>query len=226
MRGFRAVVLGVVAVAGCSRTFSGHAVQANPLANPLETLPTGEKITIVRGDMDLERPDDALGPRASYSHNHHYPLLDTASFSIVTRDRLRFHVQIDHKWQEYADLNSWSVHLEDNAGHRWDPEAVEDAKTRIITSMWDREQRTSVCSRAGRSGSGDCYNTIGFLDDGYRRRMTLGSLSVYRGTADFVFYERDIFNPQVRQMKLVVSRPGESFEFVWDFEDQVASTSE
>ncbi|CAN5914347.1 hypothetical protein BH11MYX2_BH11MYX2_08840 [soil metagenome] len=223
MRGFTAVVLGVVAAAGCSRTFTGHTVQANPLANPLETLPTGEKITIVRGDMDLEKPDEALGPTASYVHNHRYPLLDTASFSIVTRDRLRFHVQIDHKWEEYADLSSWTVHLEDDAGHRWEPEAVESAKTRIITSMWDREQRTAICSRGQRNGRGDCYNTIGFADDGYKRRMTLGSLSVFRGTADFVFYERDIFNPRVRKLKLVVSRPGETFEFVWDFEDQVAA---
>jgi hypothetical protein len=159
-------------------------------------------------------------------HNHHYPLLNTASFTIVTRDRLRFHVQIDHKWQEWADLSSWKVHLEDSDGHRWDPEAIESPRTRIITTMWDREQRTSVCSQAGRNGGGDCYNTIGFQDDSYRHRMTLGSLSVFRGTADFVFYQRDIFNPRVRELKLVVSRPGEAFEFVWDFQDQVASSAE
>ena len=223
MRAFNVVVLGVTVV-GCTRTFTGEAVQPNPLAQPTETLRISEPIRIVRGDMDLEAPDEAVGlASASAVHNHRYPLLNEASFTIVSRDRLRFHVQVDHKWQEWADLTTWEVHLEDDAGHRWLPESVEHARTKLITKMWDREQRTAICDQHGRDGSGNCITTLGARDDGWKRRQTLGNLSVYRGKADFVFYQRDLFTASVRRLRLVVKRPGEAFEFTWRFQDAYAS---
>ena len=209
-------VLGVVGMLGCGRTFRAEAVQPNPVATPTETLRHSEKITIITGDMELEAPD-APGDtqRVALIHNHHYPLYNQASFTIVSRDRLRFHVQVDHKWQEWADLHSWDVHLEDDQGRRWDPEAVEHATTKIMTTMWDREQRTAVRNRFG--------DVVAINDDGWRNRQTLGSLSVFRGKADFVFYQRDLFHANVRKLKLVVKRPGETFEFTWNFADAVAS---
>jgi hypothetical protein len=51
----------------------------------------------------------------------------------------------------------------------------------------------------------------------------MGSLSVFRGRADFVFYQRDLFTQEVRSMKLVVKRSGEAFEFLWHFRDSVAA---
>ena len=210
---------------GCTRTFRGKVVQPNPLAEPTETLRQSEKITIVTGDMELEKPDDPEPTqRASAVHNNRYPLYNQASFTIVSRDRLRFHVQVDHKWQDWADLTTWNVKLVDDQGHSWIPESVEHVRTKIMTTMWDREQRTSICSSAGRDARGECYNTIGFEDDGWRNRQTLGTLSVYRGKADFVFYQRDLFNAGVRSLRLIVSRPGEAFEFTWKFEDTIATT--
>lgn len=217
MRGLGALVLGVLAAVGCSRTFQGKAIQPNPLAKPTETLRNSEKITIIRGDMELEAPDEAAPTqRASVLHNHHYPLVNQASFTLVSRDRLRFHVQIDHKWQEWADLNSWEVTLEDDQGHHWSPESIEHARTKIMTTMWDREQQTAQRNRFG--------DIVALNDDGWKNRQTLGSLSVFRGKADFVFYQRDIFNAQVRWLKLVVRRSGEAFEFTWNFEDQLATS--
>ena len=226
MRIFAALVLGVLTAAGCSRTFKGEAVQPNPLLRPTETLRSSEKITIVRGDMELDAPDPAASTqRASVLHNHKYPLFNQASFTIVSRDRLRFHVQIDHKWQEWADLSSWTVSLEDDRGRKWVPEAMEHARTKIMTTMWDREQRRQICAGGPRNvnGAGNCNNTVGFSQDGSARRQTLGSLSVFRGKADFVFYQRDLFHADVRKLRLVVGRPGEAFEFVWRFQDHVAS---
>jgi len=218
-------LLGVFAAAGCARTFAGETVQANPLRDPTETLPTGEEITIVRGDMELSAPEPPAPARtASVARNHRYPLVNQASFTIVTRDRLRFHVQIDHKWQEWADLNSWEVRLEDDKGRVWKPEAIEGARTKILTTMWDREQRTSICNAAGRDATGNCFTTMGYQDDGWRHRQTLGSLSVFRGKADFTFYERDLMHRDVRRLRLIVSRPGEAFEFTWRFADHVASS--
>ena len=210
------LAVAVVVGAGCSRTFKGHAVQPNPLVNQNETLRESEKITIVRGDMELLEPDAARpSQRATLVHNHKYPLLNEARFTVVSRDRLRFHVQIDHKWEEYADLNTWEVFLVDDKGRIWYPEAVEHAKTRIITRMWDREIRS-----ARRNQYGDI---VAINDDGWRRRQTLGSLSVFRGRADFVFYQRDLFTVNVRSLKLVVKRSGEAFEFKWHFQDSIAS---
>ena len=223
MMGLRLLAL-TVALAGCSRTFSATAVQPNPLKNQNETLRDSETIVIVRGDMDLESPEPAAGTgTSSPTRNQRYPLFNQASFTLVSRDRLRFHVQIDHKWQEYADLNTWEVSLVDDQGRAWVPEAIEHAKTQIITRMWDREQRSAICDSRGRDGSNNCFNTIGYREDGWKRRQTMGSLSVYRGNADFVFYQRDLFSANVRSLKLVVKRSGEAFEFTWRFQDTVAS---
>jgi hypothetical protein len=212
----RRLLVAVVALVGCTRTFKATAVQPNPLANQNETLRTSEKITIVRGDMELEMPD-APEPtqRASIVHNHHYPLLNEASFTMVSRDRLRFHVQIDHKWEEYANLNTWEVYLIDDKGRMWFPESVEHAHTHMITKMWDREQRSAVRNQYG--------DVVRINDDGWRSRQTLGSLSVFRGNADFTFYQRDLFSVNVRSLKLVVKRSGEAFEFTWRFQDSIAS---
>ena len=221
MRGIVAVAglvvgVGLTMFTGCSRTFSGSAIQPNPLAVPTETLRNSEKITIVRGDMELDAPDPAqVTQRSSVVHNHKYPLINQAHFTLVSRDRLRFHVQIDHKWQEYADLNTWTVRLEDDRGRKWTPQSVEHARTKIMTTMWDREQQT-----ARRNGFGDI---VALNEDGWKRRQTLGSLSVFRGKADFVFYQRDLFDRDVRRLRLVVSRPGEAFEFTWNFQDPIAS---
>jgi hypothetical protein len=215
MLGHRLIVV-IALLAGCTRTFSATAIQPNPLVNQNETLRESEKITIVRGDMELEEPDPAkAAQRASVLHNHRYPLLNEAMFTMVSRDRLRFHVQVDHKWQEYADLNTWQVTLTDDRGRTWTPEAIEHANTRIITRMWDREVRTAQRNQYG--------DIVAIHDDGWKNRQTLGSLSVYRGRADFVFYQRDLFTANVRSLKLTVKRPGEAFEFTWRFQDTLAS---
>jgi hypothetical protein len=212
----RRLLVAMLMLGGCTRTFKATAVQPNPLANTNETLRTSEKITIVRGDMELEMPDDpAPTQRASIVHNHRYPLLNEASFTMVSRDRLRFHVQIDHKWEEYADLNTWEVYLVDDKGRLFYPEAVEHARKRMITRMWDREIRSAQRNQYG--------DVVAINDDGWRRRQTLGSLSVFRGNADFVFYQRDLFNVNVHSLRLVVKRSGEQFEFTWRFQDNVAS---
>jgi hypothetical protein len=214
----------VVTLAGCTTTFAQETVQPNPILHPTETLRVSEPITIVTGDMELSAPEAPAGyGNASPMHNHRYPLINMASFTMVSRDRLRFHVQVDHKWEEWADLRTWAVYLVDDTGRRWVPESVEHAHTMLMTRMWDREQRTAICDSSGHRANGDCFTMVGFRDDGYKRRMPLGSLAVFRGKADFVFYDRDLVSPDLHWLKLVVERNGESFEFTWRFEDAVAA---
>jgi hypothetical protein len=218
MRALRILALAVMVVGsvGCARTFRGNTTQPNPLASPRETLRQSERITIVLGDMELQTPDRPEGTqRVALLKNNRYPLYNQASFTIVSRDRLRFHVQVDHKWEDWANLGTWDVYLEDDAGRRWIPESVEHAKIKIMTTMWDREQRTAVRNRYG--------DIVAIQEDGWRNRQTLGSLSVFRGKADFVFYQRDLFHANVKQLRLVVKRRGEAFEFTWNFQDTIAS---
>ena len=142
---------------------------------------------------------------------------------MVSRDRLRFHVQLEHKWIEWADLSSWEVYLVDDRGQRYLPEGIEHAKTKHMVSMWDYEIRSTQRNYFG--------DIVAINEDGWKRRTTLGSLSVFRGTADFVFYQRDLFTPEMQGMTLVVrsggsaqrfeiSRPGQAFEFEWNFRDR------
>jgi hypothetical protein len=200
-------------VAACSRTFETTVVQPNPLVAPSETLRDSEKAVIITGDMDLEMPEQP-GPskRVALLRNHLYPLRNEASWTMVSRDRLRFHVQLEHKWQEWADVRSWEVYMVDDEGRKYLPESVEHARTKHMVSMWDREQRSVQRNMYG--------DIVQINDDGHRRRQTLGSLSVFRGTADFVFYQRDVFTPDMRKLKLVVRRPGQAFEFRWNFDDR------
>jgi len=214
------VVSAVVAVglaAGCTRTFRGQATQPNPLVQPNETLRDSEAITIVTGDMELNVPKEPnASQNASVMNMKRYPLQNIASFSVVSRDRLRFHLQIEHKWQEWADPSEWSVYLVDDQGHVWKPEATEHARTRHLVTMWDQEVRSVQRNMYG--------DIVAINQDGHKRRVPLGSLSVFRGRADFVFYERDIFTPDVKWMKLVAKKSGTVFEFRWDFDDEAVAS--
>ena len=82
---------------------------------------------------------------------------------------------------------------------------------------YERERRT-----AKRNAFGDI---IQINDDGYKDRQPLGSLSVFRGRGDFVFYSRDIFGPEVRWMTLELSRSGITFRYTWKFTDEESSES-
>ena len=48
-----------------------------------------------------------------------------AYFVVVSRDRLRFHVTIHHKWDHFADPEQWQVWIEDANGRRLRPEALD-----------------------------------------------------------------------------------------------------
>ncbi len=210
-----ALALALVAGAlGCHKSFQTSITQPNPLTEPLETLRESERLTIVTGDMELEMPrgtssDAAYG--GSIMQNRRYPLQNAASFTVVSRDRLRFHVQIEHKWQEYAKVGSWNAYLIDDQGRVYLPQEVDMASARHVVFMWDVETRTAVRNRFG--------DVVSVNDDGHRRRQALGSLSLFRGKGDFVFYSRDIFTPDVQALTLVLERSSVSFEYTWRFSE-------
>lgn len=207
------IVAALLLAPGCHRVFKGKVTQPNPLAQPNETLRESEPITIVTGDMELYMPQPAEGYGGSLMRNQRYPLQNRASFTVVSRDRLRFHVQLEHKWRDYANLNGWQAWIVDDKGRRYLPEAVEANDASHVVHMWDYETRSV---QRDRTGYGDI---VAINQDGHKRRQTLGSLSVFRGRGDYVFYDRNIFTPDVKWITLVVERRGVAFTFTWRFTD-------
>jgi hypothetical protein len=213
------VLGGLAAVSGCSRTFQSSVTQPNPLSQPLETLRESEELVIVLGDMELNVPREGSNLPAegsiaggSVMADQRYPLMNTARFTVVSRDRLRFHIRLEHKWQEWTELDGWDAWLEDDQGHKYDPQEIDQRSDRHIVKMWDYEQRSAV-----RNDFGDIVRVN---NDGYKRRQTLGSLSVFRGQGDLVFFHRNIFNPKVKSLTLHLGRQGTNFEFKWRFADE------
>src|SRR4029079_17369351 len=146
---------------------------------PLETLRESEELIIVTGDMELNVPRGGSNSGGSVLVDDRYPLMNTARFTVISKDRLRFHIRLEHKWQEWTELSGWSAYLEDDQGRRYDPAEIDQRSDRHIVKMWDYERRSAV-----RDDFGDIVRVN---NDGYKRRQTLGSLSVFRGQGDLVF---------------------------------------
>lgn len=206
----------LVLTAGCHRTLGASITQPNPLAQPFETLRVSEPIVIVTGDMELQVPTRSKASGGTFMVKDEYPLTNIARFAVVSRDRLRFHVQIEHKWREWADPTTWDATLIVHRNHKQDryrPSNADDTGTDHVVLMWDWESRTAVRNRFG--------DIVYVYNDGYRRRRTLGSLSVFRGHGDFVFYRRNIFSSDIEAMTLVLERGGLAFQFTWKFKDDL-----
>lgn len=201
-----------VIAAGCQKTFRASVSQPNPLEQPTETLRTSENITIITGDMELRMPSQRQrGAAAIAQSSARYPLQNVASFTVVSRDRLRFHVQVEHKWPEWADLSSWRAYLVDDKGRRYEPEEIDPRAPRHLVTMWDNETRGTIRNRFG--------DVVGVRRDRHKHRRTMGSLSIFRGNGDVVFYGRDIFTPEVKRLTLVIERRTLAFSWTWTFAD-------
>lgn len=206
-----AALVGTAAAGGCARTFRSSVTQPNPLVRPLETLRESEAIVIVTGDMELNVPADGGSSGGALWVDTRYPLTNMARFTVVSRDRLRFHVQIEHKWQEWADLSTWDAYLVDDQGRRYQPDDVDLVSDRHITQMWDYETRSTVTNDFG--------DIVHVNNDGFKRRQPLASMSLFRGRGDFVFHSQNIIRPSVKSLTLRIERSGTAFEFTWRFSD-------
>jgi hypothetical protein len=211
--GLCGLAVAAMALGACHRTFSAKVSQPNPLSSPLDTLRVTEVLTIVTGDMELSHPRQSrVEGRDSLLSQKRYPLLNKANFTVVSRDRLRFHVQIEHKWKQYTDISTWKAKLYDDQGNQYSPTSIDTVKARHLVETWSFERRSTQ-----RNGFGQI---VQINDDGHRDRQPLGSLSVFRGRGDFVFYQRDIFGPEVRSMTLELTRSGVTFKYQWNFAEE------
>lgn len=59
-------------------------------------------------------------------------LANVAHYVVVSRDRLRFHVTLHHKWDDVASIENWGVWLEDQNGDVYAPEHVDQRRVRAL----------------------------------------------------------------------------------------------
>src|SRR5688500_872562 len=86
-----ALVAALGLTAACHTTLSRTAMQPNPLAlSNHEVSRESKHIHIRVKDMDVPRQ---------------FMMFQSAWFSVISRDRLRFHVVLVHKWEEFADVS-------------------------------------------------------------------------------------------------------------------------
>ncbi len=192
------VLLLCVCLLGCARTMQASATQPNPLAAPGETLPQSERLHIYVGMNDMDQSQKVIMRNSAY-------------FVVVSRDRLRFHVTLEHAWEELATVEEWKAWLEDDRGTRYDPVSQVTYHNRHLTRIWDHEQRSAV-----RNAYGD---VVQVENDGYKHRVMQSSVDRFRGQGDYVFYSRDIFRRDLKRVALVMKHGGVEYRYVWNFNE-------
>ena len=208
------IALSLLVCGGCQRTFTKRVRQPNPLSDVRETLKESVPVRIVTGDIGLTAPVVSGASGGSVYEGERVPLINEASFVVVSRDRLRFHLRLEHKWEEYTDLSQWDVRLTDDKGREFKGQ-VEDARTAHVTKVWETETRS-----VARDRSGDISRVN---NDGHLRRQQLSSLVMFRGRGDLVFFSEDLFSDRVRWLELSLARRGTKFRFRWEFAEDAVS---
>jgi len=109
------IVALALALVGCARTFTAEVTQPALILEPNLETRTSLPLVILMRDMEL-------GPWA---------LTNTATYVVISRDRLRFHITLRQKWDEMADVKKWTVYVEDANGVRHYPEDVSGHVVRV-----------------------------------------------------------------------------------------------
>jgi hypothetical protein len=196
---------------GCARPLQAVAVQPNPLLlTPVaEKRPESAKLFIYVGHQDMDVVSKMI-------------MANSARFVVVSKDRLRFHVTVEHKWEEWADLGSWEVWLEDDKGLRHVPDSRDQSKNKNKSDFFDYERRDAQLNQFGdvirvAPGPGIAFNPE--HQDDVSERVTMPSIDRYQGVGDYSFSAKGIFGPQVRKITLVMKRDGTEYRYVWQFQD-------
>lgn len=177
----RSILLAVLVFAlsgACHKSWSSSATQPPLRLGATQEARTSLPQVIALRDMELPR---------------WIVLTNTAYFVVVSRDRLRFHVALTHKWESMSDPRRWRVWIEDERGARTYPEGVDRRVLEPLTEMYELGTRNAVTE------------------------LPLQAVTVWRGYGDYVFYDRDLFDPGMRTLTLVMKRPGYEYRYRWRF---------
>jgi hypothetical protein len=89
-------------VMGCRSRWRAEVVQPPLVLEADKRARTSVPLTIMRREMEMRWRR----------------LANTAYYVVVSRDRLRFHVTLRHKWESMSDLRTWDTWVEDGRGVR------------------------------------------------------------------------------------------------------------
>jgi hypothetical protein len=181
----------------------GTAAQPNPMSMPqTEELRQSKPLVIETGNMDITTPAGFRG------QTHRIPLRNTARFTVVSRDRIRIHIQLEHKWPDHADAKSWDGHAIIN-GSKIEPYSISGTKPKHVSLRWDYDAR-----EAYRDVHGD---VTGINHSAPRTPQPFGSTVLFRGEGTFNFYKRDIIHRDIRKLSFVLERGSVRYVFTWRF---------
>ena len=168
----------LVSAAGCNKAW-----QTETMTPPIHfgaSLEARTSLPAVIATHDMELPRFVALPNSVY-------------FVAVSRDRLRFHVTLHHKWEDMTDPRRWRVWIEDDTGTRYDPVGVDRRSVRSVTRNYERS--------TGR------WSAQQF------------QINMYEGDGDYVFYRRNLVRRDMRYLVLVMKRPGYEYRYRWSFVD-------
>ena len=218
-------IVALALASGCTTTLRASTTQPNPLTLPDPTDRRSQTLHIDVGDVDVPYLPYAYGIAGDRPAKlDPTRLRQSAYFAVVSRDRLRFHIVVVHKWKEIADPTTWRVRLEDDAGHVFQPESKELRYDDLITRVWDREIRIPI-----RNGYGDQVTTVrdggqirgadGRLHTVRTETQPLDSVDVFMGGGDYVFHAPDLFHRGTKRLTLRMSQAGVEYDFTWNLVD-------
>ncbi|MEJ7596264.1 MAG: hypothetical protein WKG01_00020 [Kofleriaceae bacterium] len=113
----RSILIVWILAAGCSKQLSTQVVQPPLVFGAGVESRTSMPLTIVVRDMETGR----------------LPIHNSAYYVAVSRDRLRFHVVLHHKWDELVDLKRFVAYVEDANGKRHYPEDLSAHVSQVTT---------------------------------------------------------------------------------------------
>ena len=100
--------MAVVLACGCTKQVNLKVVEPPLLMSAGVQARTSLPLEYVSRDMEY-------GPLRTRS---------SAYFVVVSRDRIRFHIRLQHKWDSIADLRTWEAYVVDGNGHRLEVDSV------------------------------------------------------------------------------------------------------
>ena len=164
--------------AGCNKAW--HAETMTPPIRFGASLEARTSFPAVIATRDMELPRWVQLPNSVY-------------FVAVSRDRLRFHVTLHHKWEDMTDPRRWRVWIEDDTGGRYNPVGVDRRAVKSVTRSYERPTG---------QWSAQSYQ-----------------VSMYKGDGDYVFHRHNLVRRDMRYLVLVMQRPGYEYRYRWSFVD-------
>lgn len=173
----------------------GSVVKTTSISQPNPVLDdrVGWEESIVTQDMEM---------------SYRFYMVQKAWFNVVSPNRIRFHIQLMHKWEEFADLRGWDITLTDDRGRVIKPE-VDLRSNKSKSTVWDHELQT-----AQRNEFGD---VVKLNNDGYKQRVSMESVSAFYGRGDCLFTAKDLFTKETKKLTLRMTKGSTTYVFEWNF---------